>query len=426
MERRLRALRYMTRFKCIAQACEDTCCAGMKILLTPANHERLQAAMSRDSAEREEHAAKVHASAELPEGFQSVFAMHEDGSCSFLEADRLCSVWKRHGEAVLPDACSLFPRVLSHLEDHVEVAATLACPEAARLCLLADDSLDMVEAAPSVTERVPPIARRGSPEPYVRHIEDVRACGLELLGRTRAPLPARLAVLAELGSRTAGFFHRGAPDFDETRLRGELARVLQPEAQDAVSHRLHALPQGDGVVQAIVGLITSLQPAGSARYHQLTTAILNRYLEAAAQLAPTTGQPGGPTLFATLHRVFDERRGRLDEVLGQKVEQYFTRYCINEWHREWYTHSPNLLSHAFKLLLRLACLRFLLAGHPALEVAPGDPSLVEHCVVDVVQIFTKQVERDPQIMALMDLHLTPESLGVDALGRALLFAQASY
>ncbi|HYH98036.1 flagellin lysine-N-methylase [Hyalangium sp.] len=411
------ALRYMTRFKCIAQACEDSCCTGMKVLLTQADRERLTAAMARPG-DKEELEAKVSPLPERPDGFESEIALRPDRTCSFLEGDRLCSVWKRHGESVLPDVCSLFPRVLSYLDERVEVAGTLACPEAARLCLLAEDSLELVEAPSSVTERVPPVTR-GTPEPYVAHLEEVRACGVELLGLTRYPVQTRLMMIAELGFRTAGFFHRGAPPFDPALLREELARSRRPEVQEELHQSLAAVEApGEVALQVVVRMLTSLQPAGTARYNQMVNVILNGYMQAAMQLEPQAGEPGGPGLFSVLQRVYEARRERLDAVLGEKISQYCTRYCLNEWYREWYTKSPDLLSHAFKLLLRLSALRFLLAGHPMIEQAP------EPCAVEIFQIFTKQVERDLQLMSLLDQTLTPETLGVDAAGRAVLFAKA--
>jgi lysine-N-methylase len=417
MTRPLFALRYMTRFQCIAQACEDSCCTGMKVLLTKPDRERLTAAMA-SPGDAQELAGKLLPLAERGDGFESEIPLRPDRTCSFLEEDRLCSVWKRHGESVLPDVCSLFPRVLSYLEERVEVAGTLACPEAARLCLLAEDSMELVQAPASVTERIPPVTR-GAAEPYVEHLEEVRACGAELLGNARYPVQTRLMMIAELGVRTAEFFHRGAPAFDPALLREELARARRPEVQEEIHQGLTAVRvPGEVTLQVIIQLLTSLQPAGTARYNQMVNVILNGYMQAALQLEPTAGEPGGPELFPVLQRVYEARRARLDAVLGEKISQYCTRYCLNEWYREWYTKSPDLVSHAFKLLLRLSALRFLLAGHPYIEQAP------EPCAVEIFQIFTKQVERDLQLMPLLDQTLTPESLGVDALGRTVLFAKA--
>jgi lysine-N-methylase len=418
MAHSLFALRYMTRFKCTAQACEDTCCSGLKVLLTREDRARLQAALSGPGGP-EELAAKVLQSADRPEGFEFELLQRPDRTCSFLDGERLCSLWRQHGEAVLPDACSVFPRILSYLDERVEVAGTLACPEAARLCLLAEDSLELVEVPPAATGRIPPVTPRGAPEPYAAHLEEVRACGAQLLGLTRYPLPSRLIMLAELGFRTASFFHRGAPAFEPALLHEELSRVRRPEVQEEIHQWFTSLTvTGEVALQVIIRMLTSLQRGGAVRYNQLINGILNGYMEAASRLEPMAGEPGGPELFPVLQRVYEARLQRLDAVLGERISQYCTRYCLNEWYREWYTHSPDLLSHAFKLLLRLSALRFLLAGHPLIEQDP------ERSAIQVFQIFSKQVERDPQLMSLLDENLPPESLGVDAAGRVVLFAKA--
>jgi len=41
---------------------------------------------------------------------------------------------------MLPDICATFPRVVTKWGERVEVTGTLACPEVARLCLLAEDA----------------------------------------------------------------------------------------------------------------------------------------------------------------------------------------------------------------------------------------------------------------------------------------------
>ena len=79
-----------------------------------------------------------------------------------------------------------------------------------------------------------------------------------------------------------------------------------------------------------------------------------------------------------------------------------------------------------------------LAGHPAIEqwaaareaqtgqttLSAEQLSVLQRAVVETVQVFAKHLERDRELWELVASHFTPESLGVDALGRAEIFAAA--
>ncbi|MFP2912921.1 flagellin lysine-N-methylase, partial [Pyxidicoccus sp. 3LFB2] len=138
------APRYMTRFRCLADSCEDTCCAGLVVTVSEARWKRM-----RDTVAGTPDAARVEAlirpdTGSGPGTEAGVVAKREDGHCAFLDARKLCSLHGAYGEAVLPDACATFPRTATRWGERLEVAGSLACPEVARLCLLAEDAVEPV------------------------------------------------------------------------------------------------------------------------------------------------------------------------------------------------------------------------------------------------------------------------------------------
>src|SRR5688572_21987413 len=91
LDRPLYALRYMTRFRCIADRCEDTCCAGMHVLVSDENRSALERSLESVPGGREEVAQKVIPTPGPVHGLHWMFDRDEQGRCRFLQRDQLCS-----------------------------------------------------------------------------------------------------------------------------------------------------------------------------------------------------------------------------------------------------------------------------------------------------------------------------------------------
>src|SRR5437762_2000245 len=180
--RELYATRAMTRFHCIAERCEDTCCRVLAIPLTWEGLERMRAAMAKTEAGKARFLRAITregATEDQPGALARV-----DGCCTLLDEKGLCSILTGgHGSGAMPDACVTFPRRFGIAGGtRVEVHGSCACPEVARLTLLADDGLDLVPADPGVSELYPVVPRApAAPGPYGAPLERVRAWGLERL-----------------------------------------------------------------------------------------------------------------------------------------------------------------------------------------------------------------------------------------------------
>lgn len=444
MARPVFTLRYMTRFKCIADKCEDTCCVGMQILITDENRRTLEQTLASSEAERRKLDTELTPLDPPAHGYRWALGRDEQGACRFLQPNKLCSLIVRHGDAVIPDACALFPRVLSPTPDRIEVVASLACPEAARLCLFSEDGGERVETQEGLS-RSPPVALRTNHEPYDALHDEVRDTLISLVRSREFPFRSRLMQTAVLGQRTAAFFHRGATGFENTpgnktleTFRHALTRAVSKSDLSATHAKLHAQAlRGEPVIQTLLAWVTGLQKRGSLRYNQLVDAVLRTYQLGALQLEPRVGQPDGPVLWQVLWAVYLQKRARVDALLGPWLDTYLERYWVNDLYRDPYTRAPSLLAHAFQMILRGVVLKFLLVGHPALEQLAdllqqrGDGRLSEdelhhlqRAVVETVQVFAKHIERDREMTDLVAGHLKPASLAVDELGRARIFAAA--
>ncbi|MCY1019615.1 flagellin lysine-N-methylase [Pyxidicoccus sp. MSG2] len=436
------APRYMTRFRCLADACEDTCCAGLVVTVSEARWTRL-----RDAVAGGPDAARVEAFIRPDEGSgpgaeAAVIAKREDGHCVFLDERKLCSLHRAHGEAVLPDACATFPRVATRGDERLEVVGSLACPEVARLCLLAEDGVEPVPVSDDVAVR-PELARRLGGDAWTGNAEAVRAVAVRLLQRREVPFASRLFALGQLALRLDGFYFRGTEAFSggaEALLSGSqpdgaealpagrhpeaarigaetlLADVLRSFDAPETLAELHAgfsaiaLPGGPWAAICATVLKARVGAVRSERFAVLARAALASY--------------GGAEVPDEVWRIHSERCAKLVPSLSERVEQYFRHHAVNHWLRHPFTDAPTLLDYVFRLTLRAAVLRWTLFGHPTVVALCGVEDSAEAraqldaAAVECFQLVAKHVEQAPE------LHSLAQGLagkgGAETLGRMLV------
>jgi lysine-N-methylase len=180
--------RYVTRFQCLGDKCEDSCCRGWVVNIDKPTYDAY-----RDSPDR-----KLRESVELNRENRTDqqyghIALKHGVDCTLVE-NGLCSVHKNMGEDYLSHVCYTYPRQTNQVEGTYEQTLELSCVEAARQALLAPDAFDFVEGpitarAEMVREFVP--AEGFAPE----LINEVRFFCLNLMRVRELPVWQRLAVL---------------------------------------------------------------------------------------------------------------------------------------------------------------------------------------------------------------------------------------
>jgi hypothetical protein len=145
------------------------------------------------------------------DGDVDVIPLRDNGACAFYEdGSGLCAIHRAHGQAALPLACRMFPRVVLHDARGTFVSLSHFCPTAASLLFDAEGPVQIVEAPDSLVDvgpldgldarnEWPPLLRPG----MLMDLESYSAWearAITLL--TRDDLDARAAV-AELRASTA-------------------------------------------------------------------------------------------------------------------------------------------------------------------------------------------------------------------------------
>ena len=124
---------YYREFCCIAAVCPDSCCQGWDVVID-SETEHFYHSVQGAFGEKLREAIYTD-----PDG-DRVFRLAKEMKCPFWGADRLCDIFRELGEEHLCDTCAQFPRITMDYTTFTEHTLALACPEAARLILSADDA----------------------------------------------------------------------------------------------------------------------------------------------------------------------------------------------------------------------------------------------------------------------------------------------
>ena len=116
---------YYEEFACIADACEDTCCAGWQIVI---DKESLRKYKKIRGDFRKRMLTSVN-------WLQGIFRQDKDKRCAFLNENNLCDLYLAQGEAGFCKTCREYPRHTEEFEGVREITLSLSCPEVARIVM---------------------------------------------------------------------------------------------------------------------------------------------------------------------------------------------------------------------------------------------------------------------------------------------------
>jgi lysine-N-methylase len=160
-------------------------------------------------------------------GAQSILRLQDDGRCTLLTSESLCSIHAQLGEEFLPSVCASYPRVQRQLGPVAETALALSCPEAARVVLLGPSLLDSALVQQSASSDL----HSGAPAYYA----EIRSTMLALVCARNLPLWQRLFFVCllchRLDSIESGLLRVSVPDYVAIFLAGAFSGALVPQIE---------------------------------------------------------------------------------------------------------------------------------------------------------------------------------------------------
>ena len=126
---------YYHKFKCVADKCEATCCAGWQVVIDEASLERYQ-------KETGDYHKTLQERIDWAEG---VFKQDSCKRCAFLNKHNLCDMYQNLGEDSLCITCTNYPRHVEEFENIREITLSISCPVVAELILNNKEKVSFTE-----------------------------------------------------------------------------------------------------------------------------------------------------------------------------------------------------------------------------------------------------------------------------------------
>ena len=130
----IRVPHYYRKFKCTADKCPDTWCAGWQIVIdedTLEKYHKFEGPFGNRLAN----------SIDWREG---VFKQYEDKRCAFLDENNLCDIYTEAGPQMFCRTCKTYPRHFEEFENVREISLAMSCPEAAKLILMPKEPVTFI------------------------------------------------------------------------------------------------------------------------------------------------------------------------------------------------------------------------------------------------------------------------------------------
>ena len=127
-------LNYCEKFKCIADKCNHTCCAGWEM-----NIDQKTLGDYKNNTSKFSHEIKKGVNFR-----KSKFKVDKNKRCAFLNEKNLCDIITNLGEQSLCQVCSDHPRFRSFFSDRIELGLGFCCEEATHIILNHTDKIQPI------------------------------------------------------------------------------------------------------------------------------------------------------------------------------------------------------------------------------------------------------------------------------------------
>lgn len=174
---------YYKDFHCTADLCEDTCCAGWKIVIDKETLKKYR---------------KIHGKFKW-RMFRSInwlggtFRQDKEKRCAFLNDKNLCDLYLEQGEEGFCHTCRSYPRHTEEFEGVREITLSVSCPEVARILMERMSPVTFETREDEIEEEYEDF------DPFLFSIlEDARAAMIKILQNRELPIRVRAILVNQM------------------------------------------------------------------------------------------------------------------------------------------------------------------------------------------------------------------------------------
>lgn len=176
---------YYNDFKCIADKCPDTCCAGWAIVIDDKTMKKYKEMSGEAGDYIREHVDES----------EQVY-IRNGARCSFLNDRNLCDLYINAGEDKLCKTCARYPRHFEEYGNLVEAALSMSCPVAAKMIV---DNTDKDRYKYRSNDKISPHAREVDAH-LLNVLLGVRQHIFEITGERKCSIKERMTRILDYGA----------------------------------------------------------------------------------------------------------------------------------------------------------------------------------------------------------------------------------
>ncbi|SDM57332.1 flagellin lysine-N-methylase [Lachnospira pectinoschiza] len=237
---KLRVPFYYNDFHCITDRCNDNCCVGgWEIDIDEETYDYYQS-LSGELGET------IRNSIVTSEDGEHMFKLN-NGHCPLLLDSGLCKVHAELGEEHLGVVCSQFPRYSEYFGEYKESGIGLACEEAARIVLSANEKFSLVES--ELDEEV--VEDSEFDKEYADIIFAARDIIFKILEKKELLIHERLACILELSDKMQDLIneddYEGLNDLISNYDQSDVETTLMSINREYEDGRFDSLSETEGI-----------------------------------------------------------------------------------------------------------------------------------------------------------------------------------
>lgn len=221
--------KYYDSFRCVADQCPDTCCAGWQIMIDEASLEQYAQVPGK-------FGQRLKNSIDWQEG---AFYQDRNRRCTFLNEQNLCDLYTELGGNDLCETCCKYPRHVEEYEGLREWSLSLSCPIAAERILSEPEFPAFLEEEDDSEEELEEEFEDFDLLLFTQ-LEDARAVVLEHLQEAEGTLEEKMALYLQMAKQMQKCVTREAYfEIEEvvTKYRRQGSKLLLAREETRYAHR---------------------------------------------------------------------------------------------------------------------------------------------------------------------------------------------
>ncbi|MER2171612.1 MAG: flagellin lysine-N-methylase [Psychrobacillus psychrodurans] len=371
---------YFNEFQCVGSSCEDTCCAGWKVIIdkeTFQNYRETKHPVMKDLLKKNVTRNRSNASSID----YAKIKMDDKDTCTLLDDQGLCKVHSLLGPEMLSNTCATYPRMLNKLDETIEKSLTLSCPEAARLALLNQKGIDFIEEEEYSDTRgfMNRTLQTVQKSPY---FWDLRIFTIQLLQNRSHSIETRLIIL--------GLFYQKIDSLTELELAQQLPTIIKD-----FSSRLDNEQFIQSIIEMPSNLSFQLNMGKSLINYRLTDGISSkRYLDCLQDLIKGLSI-NDETPIERLIENYTHANEMYYMSFMEKHEFMLENYMVNYVFKNLFPSDQSTMFESYTMLiLNVILIKLHLVG-----MASVHKGLSADLVIKLIQSYTKVFEHKEDYIA---------------------------